>query len=154
MKDDFKRGKIDKILFIKAKTDDFFIIQVYEDDIIFCATNNFLCQKFSMLMSKQFEMSMVGELNFCFRLQIKQCQDYILINEGNYVNELLKKYMLGEVKHVSTPMALNSKSDIDQIGKSVLEKVYRGMIGSLLYLTASRPDIMLSVSYVLIFKVL
>ena len=96
-------------------------------------------------MSKEFEMSMMGELTFFLGLQIKQCQDGIFINQSKYVNELLKKYKMDQAKHAKTPLAINEKLDLDQDGKPVSEKIYRGMIGSLLYLTASRPDIMFSV---------
>ena len=64
LENDFRRGKIDKTFFIKTKGKDFLIIQVYMDDIIFFGTNNVLCQEFSNWMSKEFEMSIVGELNF------------------------------------------------------------------------------------------
>ena len=141
----FKRGLIDKTLFTKTKGDNFIVIQIYVDDILFGATNTSLCEEFSNLMSNEFEMSMMGELTFFLGLQIKQCQDGIFINQSKYINELLKKYKMDQAKHAKTPMATNEKLDLDQDGKPVSEKVYRGMIGSLLYLTASRPDIMFSV---------
>ena len=72
---------------------------------------------------------MVGELNFLLGLQIKQCQDGIFISQGKYVKKkLLKKYKLDEVKHTSTPMALNMKLDLDPSGKLVSEKVYNIMM--------------------------
>ena len=72
LKNGFRRGQIDKTLFIKNKGEDFIIIQIYVDDIIFGATNELLCKEFSTLMSQEFEMSMVGELTFFLGLQIKQ----------------------------------------------------------------------------------
>ena len=86
----FRCGPIDKTLFMKNRGD-FIIIQVYVDDIIFGATNEFLCKEFSTLMSQEFEMNMVGELTFFLRLQIKQLQEGIFVNQGKYVSELLKK---------------------------------------------------------------
>lgn len=141
----FQRGQIDKTLFTKTKGKDFIILQIYVDDILFGATNNALCEEFASLMSKEFEMSMMGELTFFLGLQIKQYKDGIFISQGKYVSELLKKYKLDQVKHAKTPMATNERLDLDKEGKNVDEKLYRGMIGSLLYLTASRPDIMFSV---------
>ena len=82
-------------------------------------------------------MSMMGELTFFLGLQIKQRKDGIFINQSKYVNELLKKYKMDQAKHAKTLMATNEKLDLDIEGKPVSEKVYRGMIGSLLYLTAS-----------------
>jgi len=69
----------------------------------------------------------------------------MFIKQGKYVKELLKKYKLDEVKHSSIPMTLNNKLDDDISDKWVSEKVYQGMIGSLLYLMASRLDVMFSV---------
>ncbi|KAK6121853.1 hypothetical protein DH2020_044407 [Rehmannia glutinosa] len=109
---------------------------------IFGASNESLCKKFSKLMQGEFEMSMMGELNFFLGLQIKQCQEGIYISQSKYTKELLKKFGIEEGRTVSTPMATNVKIDKDEKGKSVDESKYRGMIGSLLYLTASRPDIL------------
>ncbi|KAK6148389.1 hypothetical protein DH2020_019301 [Rehmannia glutinosa] len=95
-----------------------------------------------MALQGEFEMSMMGELNFFLGLQIKQCQEGIYISQSKYTKELLKKFGIEEGRTVSTLMATNVKIDKDEKGKSVDESKYRGMIGSLLYLTASRPDIL------------
>ncbi|KAK6149485.1 hypothetical protein DH2020_017010 [Rehmannia glutinosa] len=138
----FIRGKVDTTLFVFEKGQDCLLVQIYVDDIIFGATNDSLCKKFSKLMQGEFEMSMMGELNFFLGLQIKQCQEGIYISQSKYTKELLKKFGIEEGRTVSTPMATNVKIDIDEKGKTVDESKYRGMIGSLLYLTASRPDIL------------
>jgi len=121
------------------------IIQIYEDDIIFGATNEKMCKDFAKCMQKKFEMSMMGELNYFLGLQIKQLEDGIFINQFKYINDLLKKFELELNKVSPTPMSTSTKLDKDDNGKDVDQKKYRGMIGSLLYLTASRLDIMLSV---------
>ncbi|GAU26014.1 hypothetical protein TSUD_64020 [Trifolium subterraneum] len=100
---------------------------------------------FSNLMQSEFEMSMMGELGFFLGLQIKQQEDGIFISQEKYVNDLLKKYKMNEAKIMSTPMHPSTSLDKDEKGKDVSEKEYRGMIGSLLYLTASRPDIVFAV---------
>ena len=64
-------GKIDTTLFVKHKNEDIFVVQIYVDDIIFCSTNELLCKEFSSCMSKEFEMSMIGELKYFIGLQIK-----------------------------------------------------------------------------------
>ena len=138
-------GKIDTTLFIKPKKNDMLIVQIYVDDIIFGATNGSFCEEFSKSMHSEFEMSMMGELNFFLGLQIKQLKKGTFINQAKYVRDLLKKYNLEEVKAKSTPMGSSIKLDMDEKGKPVDQTKYRGMIGSLLYLTASRPDIMYSV---------
>ncbi|KAK6160393.1 hypothetical protein DH2020_003774 [Rehmannia glutinosa] len=138
----FIRGKVDTTLFVFEKGQDCLLVQIYVDDIIFGATNDSLCKKFSKLMQGEFEMSMMGELNFFLGLQIKQCQEGIYISQSKYTKELLKKFSIEEGRTVSTPMATNVKIDKDEKGKSMDESKYRGMIGSLLYLTAIRPDIL------------
>ncbi|XP_057496707.1 uncharacterized protein LOC130781518, partial [Actinidia eriantha] len=141
----FARGKIDNTLFIKIKNKDMLIVQIYVDDIIFGATNENMCKEFAKSMQGEFEMSMMGELNFFLGLQIKQSSEGTFINQAKYTKELLKRFGMIEAKPLGTPMGTSIKLDKDENGKNVDEKLYRGMIGSLLYLTASRPDIMFSV---------
>ena len=138
-------GKIDTTLFIKLRENDILIVQIYVGDIIFGATNVSLCEEFAKSMHSEFEMSMMGELNFFLGLQIKQPKEGTFINQAKYIRDLLKKFNLEEVKAKNTPMGSSIKLDIDENGKSVDQTKYRGTIGSLLYLTASRPDIMYSV---------
>ncbi|RVW15600.1 Retrovirus-related Pol polyprotein from transposon RE1 [Vitis vinifera] len=96
-------------------------------------------------MHSEFEMSMMGELNFFLGLQIKQLKEGTFINQAKYIKDLLKRFNMEEVKVMKTPMSSSIKLDMDEKGKSINSTMYRGMIGSLLYLTASRPDIMYSV---------
>ena len=104
-------GKIDATLFIKPKDNDMLIVQIYVDDIIFGATNVSLYEEFVKFMHSEFEMSMMGELNFFLGLQIKQLKAGTFINQGKYVRDLLKKYNLEEVKTKSTPMGSSIKLD-------------------------------------------
>ncbi|KAK2363219.1 hypothetical protein QL285_088223 [Trifolium repens] len=145
LENSFSRGKIDTTLFRKTNNQDLLIVQVYVDDIIFGATNEKMCEEFSNLMQSEFEMSMMGELRFFLGLQIKQQDDGIFICQEKYIKDLLKKYKMNEAKIMSTPMHPSTSLDKDENGKLVSEKEYRGMIGSLLYLTASGPDIVFSV---------
>jgi hypothetical protein len=124
---------------------DILIVQIYVDDIIFGSTNENLCKEFSKTMQDEFEMIMMGEINFFLGLQIKQTKGGIFINQSKYVKDLLKRFGLENAKAIGTPMSPSTKLDKDEKGKSVDVKLYRGMIGSLLYLIASRPNIMFSV---------
>ncbi|KAH9762390.1 hypothetical protein KPL70_000794 [Citrus sinensis] len=142
---DFSMGKADTTLFVKHKNQDILIVQIYVDDIIFGSTNELLCKDFSSCMSQEFEMSMMGELKYFLGLQIKQNEEGIFINQAKYVKDLLKRFGYENGTAKSTPMSTTIKLDKDEKGKEVDIKTYRGMIGSLLYLTASRPDIMFSV---------
>ncbi|KAJ9541629.1 hypothetical protein OSB04_028135 [Centaurea solstitialis] len=140
----FVRGKIDSTLFLKKYPKHILLVQIYVDDIIFGSTNPKLCEKFELLMKFEYKMSMMGELTFFLGLQIKQSEKGIFINQGKYVHEMLKKFDLTSCTPMKTPMAPPLSLDKDSKGKPVDVTLYRGMIGSLLYLTASRPDIMYS----------
>ena len=96
-------------------------------------------------MKGEFEMSLMGELTFFLGLQIKQTSEGTFINQSKYAKELIKRFGMDKGKAFGTPMSPSTCLETDNTGKDVDEKLYRGMIGSLLYLTASRPDIMFSV---------
>jgi hypothetical protein len=108
-------------------------------------TNENICSEFSKIMQKEFEMSMMGELNFFLGLQIEQTKNGIFINQSKYIKDLLKKFGIEKSKIYAAQMSSTIKLDKDENGKNVDIKQYRGMIGSLLYLTASKPNIMFSV---------
>jgi hypothetical protein len=96
-------------------------------------------------MTKEFAMSMMGELKFFLGFQVKQLRGGTFINQAKYIQDMLKRFDMVDAKPMKTPMPTNGQLDLDPNGKDVDQKVYRSMIGSLLYLCASRPDIMLSV---------
>ncbi|GJW26061.1 putative ribonuclease H-like domain-containing protein [Tanacetum coccineum] len=108
----FQRGKIDKTLFIKKHKGDIFL------------------------------MSSMGELTFFLGLQVQQKKDGIFISQDKYVVEILKKFRFTEVKTASTPMETQKPLLKDEDGEEVDVYMYRSMIGSLMYLTSSRPNIM------------
>jgi hypothetical protein len=141
----FKVGKVDTTLFTKKIRDDLFICQIYIDDIIFGSINQDFCEEFGDMMSREFEMSIIGELNLFLRLQVKQTKYETFIYQSKYVNDLLKRFGMDNLKSIKTHMATNAHLNIDEGGKSVDLMFYRSMIGSLLYLAASRTDIMFSV---------
>ena len=120
-------------------------MQIYVDDIIFSATNESLYKEFVRCMQDEFEMSMMGGLNFFIGLQIKQTRDVIFINQSKHINDLLKRFGMEQVKTADTPMGTSTKLDMDENSKNIDITKYQGMIGSLLYLIANRPDIMFSV---------
>jgi hypothetical protein len=96
-------------------------------------------------MTKRFEMSMMGELTYFLRFHIKQLKDGTFISQTKYTTDMLKKFDMDKAKPIKTPMPTTGHLDLNGDGKAIYQKVYRSMIGSLLYLYASRPDIMLSV---------
>ncbi|GJV05056.1 putative ribonuclease H-like domain-containing protein [Tanacetum coccineum] len=141
----FKRGKIDQTLFIKKQKGDILLVQVYVDDIIFGSTNKELCTGFEKLMKDKFQMSSMGELTFFLGLQVQQKEDGIFISQDKYVAKILKKFNYSDVKSASTPVDLEKPLVKDGDADDVDVHLYRSMIGSLMYLTASRPDIMFAV---------
>ncbi|GKE65675.1 putative ribonuclease H-like domain-containing protein, partial [Tanacetum coccineum] len=138
----FRRGTIDKTLFIKKDKGDILLVQVYVDDIIFGSTKKSLCDEFEGLMHKRFQMSSMGELTFFLGLQVQQKEDGIFISQDKYVAKILKKFDFATVKTASTPIETNKALVKDEEAEAVDVHLYRSMIGSLMYLTASRPDIM------------
>ena len=91
-------------MFINLRENDILIVQIYVDDIIFGTTNVSLCEEFAKSMHSEFEMSMMGELNFFLGLQIKQLKEGTFINQAKYIRDLLKKFNLEEVKAKNTLM--------------------------------------------------
>ncbi|GJX33986.1 putative ribonuclease H-like domain-containing protein [Tanacetum coccineum] len=112
----FHRGHIDKTLFIKRHKDDILLVQVYVDDIIFGSTKKEMSTEFEKLMHDKFRMSSIGELSFFLGLQVQQKSNGVFISQDKYVAEILKSLILPQL-----------------------------MIGSLMYLTASRADIMFAI---------
>nr|GEU62320.1 putative ribonuclease H-like domain-containing protein [Tanacetum cinerariifolium] len=135
-------GTIDQTLFIRKHKGDFILVQVYVDDIIFGSSNPQLCREFDAFMYEKFQMSAMGELNFFLGLQVLQKKDGIFISQDKYVGDILKKFGYSDVRSTNTPMDKENPWGKDGTGKDVDLHLYRSMIGSLMYLTASRPDIM------------
>ncbi|GJY22372.1 uncharacterized mitochondrial protein-like protein [Tanacetum coccineum] len=115
--------------------------KVYVDDIIFGSTKKSLCVEFEQMMHKRFQMSSMGELTFFLGLQVQQKEDGIFISQDKYVADILKTFDFVTIKTASTPMEPNKALVKDEEADNVDVHLYRSMIGSLIYLTASRPDI-------------
>jgi hypothetical protein len=137
----FTRGQADRTLFIKNQGTNKLIAQIYVDDIIFGTTLDSLAHEFFEEMKQKFEMSMIGELNYFLGLQVKQTSKGIFISQSKYAKDLVKRFGLDGKSHARSPMSTSVKISIDLTGKPVDPTLYRSMIGSLLYLRASRPDI-------------
>nr|GEW80547.1 hypothetical protein [Tanacetum cinerariifolium] len=141
----FQRGTIDQTLFIRRHRGDFILVQVYVDDIIFGSSNLQLCREFEALMHDKFQISAMGELNFFLGLQVLQKKDGIFLSQDKYIGDILKKFRYSDVRSPNTPMDKENPWGKDGPGKDVELHLYRSMIRSLMYLTASRPDIMFAV---------
>ncbi|GAA0153068.1 transmembrane signal receptor [Lithospermum erythrorhizon] len=145
LKNGYIRGGVDSTLFIKRDRNQLMVAQIYVDDIVFGGVSSQLVKQFIQQMEAEFEMSMVGELKFFLGIQISQMKDRIFISQSKYAKNIVHKFSLVNAKPKRTPMATHVKITKDENGKEVDISNYRSMIGSLLYLTASRPDIAHSV---------
>ncbi|KAI3795803.1 hypothetical protein L1987_38463 [Smallanthus sonchifolius] len=117
---------------------------VYVDGIIFGSTNEEMCREFEQVTKSKFEMINIGELSFFLGLQVSQREDVIYLHQTKYVQDILSKYKMNDSSTYGTPIPFNHGLHPDKDGKDVDYKLYHGMIGSLMYLTTSRPDIMFS----------
>nr|GFB61256.1 retrovirus-related Pol polyprotein from transposon TNT 1-94 [Tanacetum cinerariifolium] len=142
---DFSKGSVDPTLFIRRNGNDLLLVQIYVVDLIFAASTLELCDLFANLMCSKFKISMMGKISFFLGLQISQSPRGIFINQLKYALESLKKYDFESCDLVDTPMVEKSKLDEDREGKAVDPSHYHGMIGTLLYLSASRPDLQFSI---------
>ena len=118
----FKMGSVDKTLFLLKQGNDTLLVQIYVDDIIFSGSSHALVAKFADLMSREFEMSMMGELTFFLGLQIKQTREGTFVHQGKYTKDVLKKFDMGEAKPLSTPMSTTMALDADEEGEAVDQK--------------------------------
>ncbi|KAJ0589507.1 putative RNA-directed DNA polymerase [Helianthus annuus] len=138
----FIRGKVDATLFTKEVDGHLLIVQIYVDDIIFGSTNESLCKDFESVMKQKFEMSSMGEMKFFLGLQVEQLPEGIFIHQTKYVRDILEKFGMSSSTPAATPLATNHGIHPDLTGDRADETFYRSMIGSLMYLIASRHDIM------------
>ncbi|WVZ79849.1 LOW QUALITY PROTEIN: hypothetical protein U9M48_027378 [Paspalum notatum var. saurae] len=141
LKSRFVMGSVDKTLFLLSRGGDTLIVQIYVDNIIFGGSSHALVSSFAEQMSREFEMSLMGKLQFFLGLQIKQGPEGTFIHQAKYTKDILKKVDMSDSKPITTPMSTNTVLDADEDGEAVDQKEFRGMIGSLLYLTATRLDI-------------
>jgi hypothetical protein len=141
----FEMGKVDQTLFLLKQGGDILIVQVYVNDIVFGGSSNSFVARFADDMIMEFEMSMMGELQSFLGLQIKQSKEGTFVHQAKYTKDILRKFKMEDSKAMASPMSTTTALDVDEEGEHVDQKEYRSMIGSLLYLTVTRPDIQFSV---------
>ncbi|KAK1684791.1 hypothetical protein QYE76_045639, partial [Lolium multiflorum] len=121
----FDVGLIDPTLFTKRVNGELFVCQLYVDDIIFGSTNQAFNDEFSKLMTDRFEMSMMGEMKFFLGFEIKQSSEGTFINQAKYLQDMLKRFKMTEMKGVATPMVTKCHLALDPNGKEVDQKIRR-----------------------------
>nr|GEU91047.1 retrovirus-related Pol polyprotein from transposon TNT 1-94 [Tanacetum cinerariifolium] len=137
----FSKGTVDPTLFTRKTGKHILLVQIYVDDIIFASTDPTDCAMFSNEMSLKFQMSMIGQMSFFLGLQVSQSPGGIFINQSKFALEILKKFGMDSCDAVETPMVDRLKLDEDPLRFPVDQTHFRSMVGSLMYLTASRPDL-------------
>jgi hypothetical protein len=136
---------VDKTIFTLNHGTDFLLVQIYVDDIIFGDSSHTLVSRFQEMMESEFQMLMMGGLTFFLGIQVKQMKQDTFVHQAKYTKDLIKKFDMAELKPVSTPMSSTASIGPDEDGEAVDQREYRSMIGSLLYLTATWPDIQFTV---------
>jgi isopentenyldiphosphate isomerase len=134
-------GCVDKTLFTLNHGADFLLVQIYVDDIIFGGSSHTFVSRFQEMMESEFQMFMMRELAFFLGIQVKQMKQGSFVHQAKYTKDLMKKFNIMELKPVSTPMSAATSLGLDEDGEVVDQREYMSMIDSLLYLTATRPNI-------------
>jgi hypothetical protein len=138
-------GSVDKTLFTLNHDTDFLLVQIYVDNIIFGGTSHTLVSRFQEMMESEFQIFMMGELTFFLGIQVKQTKQNTFVHQAKYTKDLIKKFNMAELKLVSTPMSTTTSFGSDEDSEVVDQREYMSMIGSLMYLTATRSDIQFAV---------
>nr|GEX86844.1 retrovirus-related Pol polyprotein from transposon TNT 1-94 [Tanacetum cinerariifolium] len=141
----FAKGAVDPTLFTRKTGKHILLVQIYVDDIISASTDPRACDIFSNKMSLKFQISMMEQMSFFLGLQVSQSPGGIFINQSKFALEILKKFGMDSCDSVDIPMVDRLKLDEDPLGIPVDETRFRSMVGSLMYLTASRPDLVFAV---------
>jgi hypothetical protein len=130
-KQGFIRGNEDSNIYIKVDQGSMIIIEVYVDDIIFGSDDDRLSHNFSKDIHNEFEMSLLGELNFFLGLHISHIDEGIFISQTKYINEMLNNFKMEDCKPSSTPMVIDYKLRKDYESKESDQRLCRSMIGSI-----------------------
>ncbi|WVZ58242.1 LOW QUALITY PROTEIN: hypothetical protein U9M48_008528 [Paspalum notatum var. saurae] len=120
----FVMGSVDNTLFLLSRGGDILIVQIYVDDIIFGGSSHALVSSFAEQMNREFEMSLMGELQFFLGLQIKQGPEGTFVHQAKHTRYILKKFDMGDSKPMTTPMSTNTTLDADEDGETVDQKEF------------------------------
>ncbi|CAL8997273.1 unnamed protein product [Prunus brigantina] len=142
----FQRSPSEATLYVKTAESGILIVSLYVDDIIYTGSSEELVVSFKSEMMKKYEMTDLGLLHHFLGLGVIQAESYIFLHQKKYARTLLDKFGFKDCKAVATPLAMNEKLSKEDGSEQADERVYRQIVGSLLYLTATRPDIMFAAS--------
>lgn len=144
----FQRSKSEPTLYVKKQGNTgILIVSLYVDDLVFTGNDEKMLEEFKREMMKKYEMSDLGLLHYFLGFEIFQNGDGVFICQKKYAKTLLEKFKMINCKSVATPLVVNEKLIKEDGSKQVDASLYRSLVGSLLYLTATRPDIMFAMSF-------
>ncbi|KAL0551073.1 hypothetical protein IC582_010150 [Cucumis melo] len=147
LKTGFQRCPYKHALYVKEdEYGKFLIVSFYVDDLLFTGNDKFLCDDFKNSIKKEFEMSDMGLIHYFLGIEVNQNEGEIVISQQKYAHDLLKKFRMENASPCNTPMDANLELCKDDIGEAVDPSLYRSLVGSLMYLTATRPDILFAIS--------
>lgn len=140
VKNGFVRSPSEPSLYVRKTETDLLMVCLYVDDLIYAGTNEAMVKSFKATMMKEYEMTDLGLMKYFLGIQVKQSKWLIFISQENYISDLLKKFRMEDCKSVATPMALNEKLKQEDGAEKLDPNLYRSLVGSLIYLTNTRPD--------------
>eukprot|EP01018_Ginkgo_biloba_P000406 Gb_07443 [translate_table: standard] len=148
LKNGFSRRNSEPALYIKHDSSEILIVCIYVDDLIYTGNNKNLMKKFQAAMTQEFEMTDLGHMHYFLGIEVQQHFEGIFISQAKYVADLLEKFRMKTCKAVATPLALGEKLTKEDASSKVNATLYRSLVGSLMYLTTTRPDIMYAMNLV------
>ncbi|CAL9017123.1 unnamed protein product [Prunus brigantina] len=142
----FKKSPSEATLYVKAEGSDVLIVSLYVDDIVYTGSSSQMIEEFRRDMMEHYEMTDLGVLHHFLGMGVIQSKQSIFLHQKKYGQKLVEKFGLKDCKIVATPLAMNEKLSKNDGSEAADEGEYRQIVGSLLYLTATRPDIMFAAS--------
>ncbi|MCV5002872.1 reverse transcriptase domain-containing protein, partial [Escherichia coli] len=138
----YKKCPYEHALYIKIKDQDVMIICLYVDDLIFTGNNPSMFKEFKNAMTREFEMTDIGLMAYYLGIEVKQKEEGIFISQESYAKEILKKFKMDNCKPISTPIECGIKLSKDDEAEKMDPTLFKSLVGSLRYLTCTRPDIL------------
>lgn len=135
-------------MYVKKGAHDFLVVCLYVDDLIYTGTNPIMVQEFKKAMMAEFEMTDLGLMKYFLGIQVRQSKGEIFISQEKYLEGVLKKFQMHNCKPISTPLAISEKLQLNDGAAKADAKIYRSLVGSLIYLTITRADIVYPVSLI------
>eukprot|EP00253_Pinus_taeda_P004926 PITA_04926 len=148
LENEFDKCEGEPTVYIKEKDGKILIVVLYVDDVIFSGNDDYLIKTFKSVMKEGFEMTDMGLLRYFLGIEVDQNENGIFISQARYVNEVLGRFNMQQCKATITPMVMGLKLSKEDNSKDFDPSLYKSIVGSLMYLTETRPDIMFTVSLI------